>query len=328
MSCWRDGLTLGTPPEYQNTYALLLGYRDHHIPGKASSYRALQSLIDAVDRQNMFLSDADLPRKQILLAALTVNTFSFGFSIVEDFLRLAYALDLCQDLRELPTLALEYRQPKLLRKMAAALARGADDHIRRLLWYLRDEDLESLSIFSSEEKQFIIRLHRENISTSRILFESLLGLYSALSDANNKFKHGYPFLFGKTDSQPGLGSLGPWIPYLCDPENVTMTGAVPIGSASLRRLRTLIDGSGGLISMLQHVVTNSSFGCKIGGRHIVALQAFGPNALNSGFVQEGNRLSLRYLQNFGVTGVPEQLDLRIHSTIRRRDFENFLHIPE
>lgn len=157
---------------------------------------------------------------------------------------------------------------------------------------------------------------------------ALLGLYSALSDANNKFKHGYPFLFGKTDSPPGLESLGPWVPYFCDPEDVTRTGAVPIGRATLRRLRTLIDESGGLISMLRDVVTNSSFGCKIGGKRIVALQAFGPNALNSEFVQEGNRLSLRYLQNFGLTGVAEQLDLQIHSTITRSDFENFLHIPE
>jgi len=321
---------MGTPLQYQDTYAFLLGYRDHHLPGKTVTFRALQRLIDAIDQQNLFLSDADLPRKGLLVNAFNVNTMSYGFSIVEDFLRIADALIRCHDLRELPHIILQYRRPGFFRDVAKQLANGQDHIAGRVLWYLSDEEVTELSFFSQQEKQFIIRLHHENIQHVGILFRSLDRLYTAYSDAHNKYKHGYPFLFGETGSLSGtpLESLGVMIPYFCDSEAITKTGAIPVGPGVLRRLRTIIDGTGGLISTLQDVVSNSSFGCKIGGQRIVALQAFGPNALDPKFVEEGNQLSERYLRAFGVTGVPERMEMKIQSKVARANFEWLLQIPE
>jgi hypothetical protein len=316
---------------FNETYSLLLAYRDHHIPAKAEVFRIQQRTLAQV-RKGLHLTSQSSKKKDAIIRALSVSTVSHGFSLVEDLLRFSHALIACNDLTDLPRLILRRENMGFFYQFAHHMPNAQEADFYKLFWSLEPNEIPALGFLPKVDQDFISELHRNNASVMREGFRNIEHLYDSYNDAYNKFKHGYPFFFNFAAVGTGtpVEPLGEFVPYMKNENDMTDVGPVPIGEGALSRLRTVIDGPGpSVVSMLINSVLNTSIGCKIGGRRVMSHVTYGENALKPSYISQGDEIYLKFFRNYGiVTPSSDNFTLNLHNAPTGTRFDWLLNIPE
>src|SRR5208283_5891045 len=140
--------------------------------------------------------------------------------------------------------------------------------------------------------EIIIRQHKQNAKSARHTYAYAVRVYETFRKPYNKHKHGHPFLFSMGTAQsaapPLFSRLSPALPYFADESNLEIVEPVFIGEVVLDKIHTLIEGGGGVSSLLRDFTDNVIIRCKYGGRKIIARKGYGPPVLNA---PETNRLT-------------------------------------
>ena len=155
----------------------------------------------------------------------------------------------------------------------------------------------------------------------------MYGIYETFRRPYNKHKHGHPFLFSMgTTPQAAptpFSRLSPAVPYFADESNLEIVEPVFIGEVVLDKIHTLIEGGGGVSSLLRDFTDNVIIRCKYGGRKIIARTGYGPSVLTADEVSRFTQLISDFDKRFATGPSPKKHKLNVKSDFKRSDWDYF-----
>lgn len=315
--------------------SFMFAYRELHLPGKVQTFSAFIRLYEEISQRDLWLErNEQRQRKDQILNSTAMGTITLGMMILEDFFYTCYSLS--RDILRIPNTLAKYRKPsRVVRYLQKNLGRKVNTQVSKefclsLFHYVSKKDLEKpeYNFLSPQDKVLIMRQHEQNARALEHTLRIALRAYRTLSDAYNKYKHGFLFLFRNLDDSSQVPKLvqqlGPQILYFKDPEDPKEVTPVFVGPAVLEKLRTLIAGEGGVFKMLWDLTMNVTTVCKYAGRKIIAREYYGDLSMSAGEADRYKKLIEIFDRMFRESQAPKKLDLGIHSLIHRKDWEWFL----
>ncbi len=307
--------------------SFMFAYRELHLPGKLQIFSSLHRLYEEISQKDLWLERQEQrERKDQILNSLAMATISSAMMILEDFFYTCYSLS--QDTLKVPETLAEYRRS---REIVSYLEANVNRQFCvRILHYVWHDDLNrhEYEFLTTEDKTIIVKQHGQNARALDHTLRIALRVYRMFSDAYNKYKHGFLFLFRSLGGESGtpelVQKLGPMIPYFADPTDPVRVTSIFVGAAVLDKLRTLFAGSGGVFQILWDLTMNLTALCKYDGHNMIARQYYGPQILSPDEVIRFKQLIEIFDNKFIVSPGPKKLALDIRSQIDSKEWEWFL----
>jgi hypothetical protein len=312
----------------EDVEAFMFAYRELHLPGKINAVSAIYRLYKEMKNKDLWLDNEDLRKnKDAILSALGMQVISSNMMLIEDFVKMCYCMS--RDILTIPMTMASYAQLDQTEKFFEdSIAAEGDRAFINTLHYLDENDLDApdFAFLSQNDKKVVMRQHIQNARALKHTYTYAVRVYQTFRRAYNKHKHGHPFLFsmGFTQNAPApFDKLSPAIPYFADENNLRTAEPVFIGELVLEKIHLLIEGGGGVFSLLRDLTTNVTLRCKCGGRKVMATKGYGPPVLSEKEVQRFKEIVSEFEKRFIVDRTPKQLKLNINSNIKKTNWDYF-----
>lgn len=297
-------------------------YREIHRIGKMYAYGGMMSLYLKVKNEDFGLTDEGKKKKPEILVSLSMNIISYGITIIEDFLSFCYCLS--YDLEEIPSRMVAYRDSNRILRYANLLKEDSDECFK-ILHYLTEDEVKKLpsDLFSISDKEMIIQLHKQNVEAFQHVLTYAIKFYSRYKDANNKYKHGFPFLFAAMMTPEGpLKELSPVIPYFCNERDIENVSGVFVGDKVLDKLNQLITANhGGIFQLMMSLSNNVSLRAKCGGNKVMASEFWGKEYPTKEIQDRYEKISSIFIDKYVIDKTPKQMSLNIKSHMKLKEWE-------
>jgi hypothetical protein len=309
--------------------AFMFAYRELHLPGKINAISAIFRLYKEMKHKDLWLENEDLKKnKDAILSALAMQIISSSMMLIEDFVKMCYCMS--QDILAIPATMASYAElTGMLQYFKQDMASRGDDVFFQILHYLDENELngKDFAFLAEHDKQLVLRQHRQNAKAVKHTYSYAVRVHATFNKSYNKHKHGHPFLFSMGSQQPPPPSpfdkLVPAIPYFANERNLTKAEPVFIGEAVLDKINGLLEGTGGLRSLLYDLTMNVTLRCKCGGRKIIATKGYGPPVMSIQEVERYKQIVSEFEKRFVIDPSPKKLKMIINSNLKKTDWDYF-----
>jgi hypothetical protein len=313
----------------EDVEAFMFAYRELHLPGKINANSAIFRLYKEMKHKDLWLATEDLKKiKDAILSALAMQTISSTMMLIEDFVKICYCMS--QDILTIPATMASYTElNNMLQYFESEKVSKGDDAFLNILHYLDRDELngQDFTFLTEDDKQLVLRQHRQNAKAVKHTYNHAVRVYATFRQSYNKHKHGHPFLFSMGLQQPSapapFDKLTPAIPYFANEKDVRVAEPVFVGEVVLDKINGLIEGAGGLRSLLYDLTMNITIRCKCGGRRIIATKGYGPPVMSDQEVERYKQIVSEFEKRFVIDPSPKKLKININSNFKKTDWDYF-----